>query len=129
MTFLEVIREQLIEMKAVRLDGLGELHIAKQRGRVDMLHPRFMSGPITATSKKKYHVYFKKSQAFTRMLRARYGGAELEIHMEKYGVDEAAADNEKKASDGCPVCGKPAERHGNVLACPTHGTEPFEQKE
>lgn len=47
--------------------------------------------------------------------------------MQKYGVDESADENlEKKAADGCPVCGKPPVKHGHVLMCPTHGSEPFE---
>lgn len=49
--------------------------------------------------------------------------------MEKYGVDERVDDQEeleKKASKGCPICGRPAARQGNVLLCPEHGTEPFE---
>lgn len=52
---------------------------------------------------------------------------EKERQMEKYGVDESQKDNEKVASEGCPLCGAKPERHGNVLACPTHGTEPFEK--
>lgn len=50
--------------------------------------------------------------------------------MEKLGVDEGQEDQEqleKKANQGCPVCGKKVERHGNVMACPVHGTEPFER--
>lgn len=48
--------------------------------------------------------------------------------MDKYGVDESQtqADNEKQASSGCPECGAELEKHGSVLKCPTHGTEPFE---
>lgn len=46
--------------------------------------------------------------------------------MDKYGVDETGEDQEKLAAKGCPLCGAKPERHGNVLACPTHGTEPFE---
>jgi hypothetical protein len=47
--------------------------------------------------------------------------------MEKYGVDESATPElEKKAAQGCPVCGRKPERHGNVLMCPVHGSEPFE---
>jgi hypothetical protein len=53
---------------------------------------------------------------------------EKERALEKYGVDEQQVENEKRASDGCPECGRKAERHGNVLACPVHGTEPFEAK-
>jgi RNA polymerase subunit RPABC4/transcription elongation factor Spt4 len=47
--------------------------------------------------------------------------------MNKYGVDETKGpDLEKQATQGCPVCGKTPERHGNVLMCPVHGSEPFE---
>jgi hypothetical protein len=49
--------------------------------------------------------------------------------MEKYGVDEKVGDQEaleKKAADGCPICGKTPVRQGNVLLCPEHGTEPWE---
>jgi len=49
--------------------------------------------------------------------------------MSKYGVDEEGSDQEKVAAHGCPECGRKPERHGNVLACPVHGTEPFEKKE
>jgi len=48
--------------------------------------------------------------------------------MEKYGVDEAGAELEKVATGGCPLCGKKPERHGKLLMCPTHGSEPFETK-
>ena len=50
--------------------------------------------------------------------------------MEKYGVDEGAdEDLEKKASEGCPVCGQKPVQHGRLLMCPTHGSEPFEKKD
>lgn len=48
--------------------------------------------------------------------------------MEKLGVDESGSDQEKTAAEGCPKCGSKVEKHGNVLACPVHGTEPFEKK-
>ena len=50
--------------------------------------------------------------------------------MEKLGVDESVDQEtlEKKASQGCPRCGKQLEKHGSVLKCPTHGTEPFEEQ-
>lgn len=48
--------------------------------------------------------------------------------MEKYGVDESTDQEklEKQAAEGCPVCGRKPEKHGKVLMCPVHGTEPFE---
>ena len=48
--------------------------------------------------------------------------------MEKLGVQEDVDQEslEKKASDGCPVCGKTPVRQGNILLCPVHGSEPWE---
>lgn len=49
--------------------------------------------------------------------------------MAKYGVDESVNQErlEKKAAEGCPECGAKPSRHGNVLICPAHGSEPFER--
>jgi hypothetical protein len=49
--------------------------------------------------------------------------------MEKFGVDENVdgEELEKAAAKGCPVCGAAPTRHGSVLICPTHGSEPFEK--
>ena len=56
---------------------------------------------------------------------------EEETGMEKYGVDETTPvrgeDLEKLAAKGCPSCGREVIRHGSVLMCPVHGTEPFER--
>jgi uncharacterized Zn finger protein (UPF0148 family) len=51
--------------------------------------------------------------------------------MEKYAVREDVNQEhlEKIASQGCPKCGKSLEKHGRVLRCPIHGTEPFEGAE
>jgi hypothetical protein len=48
--------------------------------------------------------------------------------MTKYAVNERVDGEklEKAAAQGCPICAAPVQKHGNVLACPTHGTEPFE---
>ena len=50
--------------------------------------------------------------------------------MNKYGVDEGVDQEslEKKAAEGCPHCGSKLEKHGQVLLCPKHGSEPFEGK-
>lgn len=50
--------------------------------------------------------------------------------MDKYGVNEQVGNQEqleKKAAYGCPKCGVKLEKHGSVILCPTHGTEPFEE--
>jgi hypothetical protein len=48
--------------------------------------------------------------------------------MDKFGVDESIDQEklEKLSAKGCPKCGKTPERHGQILLCPTHGSEPFE---
>lgn len=49
--------------------------------------------------------------------------------MEKFGVDLGVDQElmEKQASEGCPRCGrKDLMRHGQLLFCPVHGSEPFE---
>lgn len=48
--------------------------------------------------------------------------------MTKYAVNEGHNPDklEKAAASGCPICGAKCTKHGNILSCPTHGTEPFE---
>lgn len=125
--FLLAIRGALVELNEVHLNGLGHLRVYAQRGAVDKLKPANTGKTLRAKSKKKYRVSFKKAAPLTVALRERLGGAEVE-QMDKFGVDESQVENEKIASSGCPECGAKVERHGNVLACPTHGTEPFEKK-
>jgi len=49
--------------------------------------------------------------------------------MQKLAVDEGnTEDNIKQASKGCPECGSELEKHGQVLVCPKHGTQPFEEQ-
>jgi predicted RNA-binding Zn-ribbon protein involved in translation (DUF1610 family) len=50
--------------------------------------------------------------------------------MSKYAVNEQVNQDvmEKAAAHGCPECGAKCERHGDLLFCPTHGSEPFEKK-
>lgn len=53
-----------------------------------------------------------------------------EDEMEKFGVDETVPQEqlEKAAAEGCPMCGRKPVKHGNVLLCPEHGSEPFEKE-
>lgn len=52
--------------------------------------------------------------------------------MKKYGVHETnKPESTKEASEGhrvtrCPKCNSKLEVAGQVLLCPTHGSEPFE---
>ena len=51
--------------------------------------------------------------------------------MDKYAVDETAGltsqEQEKRAAEGCPRCGRVLEKHGSVVVCPECGSEPFEK--
>jgi hypothetical protein len=69
------------------------------------------------------HLWFCKKHAVEYIRKA-------ENNMDKFGVQEdVPEDLEKKAAEGCPVCGKKPVVHGNVLMCPDHGSEPWETKE
>lgn len=47
--------------------------------------------------------------------------------MNKFGVSEAHKNKlASKRTTHCPVCGEQLAVHGEVLLCPTHGSEPFE---
>lgn len=49
--------------------------------------------------------------------------------MEKYGVDESPGPGKKLGDtdlDHCPLCGAGLRKHGSLVLCPTHGSEPFE---
>jgi len=53
--------------------------------------------------------------------------------MDKFAVQEGDVGEddellEKRANAGCPKCGKKPIRHGKVLMCPDHGSEPWEAK-
>jgi nucleoid DNA-binding protein len=120
--FLAAIVAELADGKDVRLDGLGRLRVLRARGLGNRL---FL--PAHEPPTKRYYVSFKKAEPLTRALLGK-APRSRDRKMEKLGVDESQADNEKVASEGCPECGAKVERHGNVLACPTHGTEPFEKK-
>lgn len=124
--FLREARDELVELNTVVFDGLGVLTMSVRAGKTDNLHPTPTTS-VTVTSEKKYHVTFKKTAPFRQALRRRYRDVVVEKNMDKLGVDETGSENEKKASEGCPKCGSKVERHGNVLACPKCGTEPFEK--
>jgi hypothetical protein len=49
--------------------------------------------------------------------------------MEKYGVVEHARNSTKLGGVGptvCPKCGTALSKHGAIVLCPIHGSEPFE---
>jgi nucleoid DNA-binding protein/ribosomal protein S27AE len=128
-----VVREQLVDMEIVKLDGLGEMNVSIKSGRrrTPLRAGNFKKGcgkPMAVHIQKKYFVSFRKSAVLKAAIVARHGVAGFAevTKMEKYGVDESGSEQEKKAQAGCPNCGSKVEKHGNVLVCPKCGTAPFE---
>lgn len=126
------IRAHLTDGETVHLDGFGKLHVQKQTYGVrqplaNLVNPKGERITRTVAVPIKHKVHFAKAQPFKHQLQERWN---RENAMEKYGVDEGVDQKEleKAAAQGCPVCAAKLEKHGSVLACPTHGTEPFEQK-
>lgn len=128
--FLHEVVCALVDQGAVRLTGLGTLRVSVQRGSREavLTNAKKKDGTrdrVRVQVNRKYYVVFKRGCALRNALKEKYGKEEI---MEKYGVDESLDENlEKQAAEGCPVCGKKPERHGKVLMCPQHGSEPFEQ--
>jgi nucleoid DNA-binding protein len=81
-TFLSMVREELAELNAVVLDGVGSIRVVAREGKVDKLRP-VNSTPIVTMTKKKYYVSFKKSEPLTAAIRERHGGAEVEVNCDE----------------------------------------------
>jgi hypothetical protein len=111
--FLNEVRLVLADEGVVVLDGLGQLRVVRR-----------VSVGVTGERTSKTFVSFTKSDVLTATMRRA-----KEEAMDKFGVDESGTDLEKKAAEGCPECGQKPTKHGNILMCPTHGSEPFEPKE
>jgi hypothetical protein len=128
----------LVDIGEVRIEGLGTMRVVCRRGArgaVAVLtnghgHKKGRKSTAVVSVERKYYVSFSRSTVLREALWARFGKQKQRIvTMDKLGVDENVdgEDLEKKATDGCPKCGAKPERHGNVLVCPNHGSEPFEQ--
>jgi len=117
------MKRALLEDGSFQLNSFGQLSLALEQVR----HKDRKGPPAMARAPIRVKILMRKSPVFKK-----------EAHqyikdgiMEKYGVDESVDQRamEKAASEGCPLCGKPVVKHGSVIMCPTHGTEPFERKE
>lgn len=128
--FLRQFAIHLVDYGVLSVEGLG-------RFQVEQVEPRRTVVLTTGTFKKGQRagkrrvevrtyirVHFSKGRHLKRLLDEQY----KESTMEKYGVDENVDQKklEKQAAEGCPECGRPLTKHGSVLICPEHGSEPFE---
>jgi ribosomal protein S27AE len=118
--FLRKVVEELIAGNEVYLEEIGILRMEVSKSDI--------------TSRLNAKVHFTKRSHFVRRIKethVRQSKSKGRVFpMEKLGVDESVDQEklEKVAADGCPKCGAKVERHGNVMACPACGTEPFESK-
>lgn len=130
-SFIGHVCSGLVHDGKVRIQGLGVLSIQpfKLNRKIRILKGPRAGSMVNVTV--HYRAYFKKAHRLRRMLQEEHVMPKTEPEMEKYGVDEGTDQEnlEKKAADGCPECGAMPKRQGNILICPKHGTEPFEQGE
>lgn len=130
--FIRQLGIHLAEYGVLSIEGLGRFQVGPVRQpRVSTL----VTGTFKKGGRKKsrkvevpsyLRVHFSKGPTLKKLLNEQY----KEPTMEKYGVDENINQEqlEKKAAQGCPECGSKLTKHGSVLVCPKHGTEPFEDE-
>lgn len=125
--YLDEVKMALAYGAHVTLHEIGSLRLTRGiDNRTVILQPR--GETLEVPIRYKFYGRFQKSAALKREINKVWHRKERDgTMMEKYGVDEDGADLEKAAAEGCPLCGRPAERHGALLICPTHGSEPFEK--
>lgn len=130
--FIRQLGLHLADIGRLSIEGLGRFRVEK------VSHPKvytlvtgtFKKGERTETRRVAVlsfiRVHFSKGPTLKKLLNEHY----KESPMEKYGVDESVNQEqlEKKASEGCPECGRKPAIHGNVLICPEHGSKPFESE-
>ena len=130
--FLNSIVHALVEDGEVRLESFGRFLLQKaERTATTNLRKKGAGDERFNTTTNLLRVWFKKSPVFKEYVWIIHGKPNQEDLMDKHGVDEGAQDQEaleKKAAEGCPQCGAKLERHGKVLICPVHGSEPFEHE-
>ena len=120
-TLFHVLTQALSDGYRIHLDGFGNFELLPFEKKY-----RNKEG-----STIEFQPIWKTRIHLGNHLKKDYSGREGGPPMDKYGVDEAVHDPEqleKMAHEGCPLCGKKPERHGNTLLCPTHGAEPFERE-
>lgn len=142
--WIEAIQAILVEEGAVQIDSFGTFSIQTQAPRKQSLPLRHFGKAVLPASSvdvpTKICVTFSKAGPLKQALKRRYDTQGTKNMtkpnsdsegMDKFGVNENVDQErlEKQAAEGCPLCGAKVQRHGTVLMCPTHGTEPFEKNE
>lgn len=124
--FIQELSRAIIEDGGFHLAGLGRLQVRFEKGS-----PNVRKDSVVDPMRIK--LYFSKSRTLKKLIERRFGihkdRMETDEGMTKYAVDEGIDETklEKAAASGCPICAAPVKKHGKVLACPVHGTEPFEK--
>lgn len=127
--FIEELCSAIVEEGGFHLLGLGKLRVQVEKGSVNVRKNR-TGDPV------RIKLYFSKSKSLKTRIEQHFGiyeepkmNKQEDEGMTKYAVDEGHDSDalEKAAANGCPRCAAPVTKHGNVLSCPVHGTEPFER--
>lgn len=128
--FLDELGMMLLEEAQVNLPGFGRFLSTTYRHFVPGF-PHWRDKNDGELKRPFFRIGFSKSRILLRMWRERIASQWMEDDMEKFGVDEGTDQEnlEKKASQGCPICGRKVIQRGRLLMCPEHGTEPFEEEQ
>ena len=125
--FIQELVNAVVDEGGFYLVGLGRLRIRFEKGSTNVRKD-------STTEPMRIKLYFSKSRVLKKLIERKFGiykepmAKQQDEGMTKYAVDEGHDPEklEKAAAQGCPICAAPCTKHGSVLACPTHGTEPFE---
>lgn len=118
-----VASSHLTKRQLVHIGTLGELYLTSSTKPVRRKLVQFNGKRKEVEIDRQLKVVFAKSPKLRRLLMEDEG-------MDKFAVDESVGSSEaleKRASKGCPVCGRQLAKHGSVLLCPVHGSEPLER--
>lgn len=130
--FMRQFALHLVEYGVLSVEGLGRFQVVERvepRRTVVLTTGRFKKGVRAGTRRVEVPSYIRVHFSKGRNLKRLLDKKRKESTMEKYGVDENINQEqlEKKAAKGCPACGRELTKHGSVLICPEHGSEPFEE--
>lgn len=128
--FIRQLGLHLAQFGRVSIEGLGRFRVERMNHTTvcKLVTGRFQGGRYGSVRNVEVpsyiRVHFSKGLTLKKLLNELY----TEETMEKYGVDESFDQEqlEKKSAEGCPECGRKLIRHGAILICPEHGSEPFE---
>jgi nucleoid DNA-binding protein len=131
--FIHQLSLLMTEYEVVIIEGLGRFQVQRihTNHNTTLVTGRFKKGKKGETRSVALTGYFRVNFSKSPTLKKLLNEQLMEMTMEKYAVDQGMGDQEqleKQAAGGCPECGEELVKHGSVLVCPKHGSEPFESQ-